>query len=132
MTFAWQISIIDGLIKESPDATIRDYIACLAEIELITPPKEEDMNVPKHYTPEQAMFIIKHHREYSAVAIADYLGLDEAVVRNFGSRHRLEFAKAVYRRTEEPRVAKVVHQEKRPDASYSNSGFIQVTQKYAI
>lgn len=133
MNLTWQISIIDGLIMEDPESTIKDYIILMSELEAIKPPQTEDMNKPLLYTADDAEFIIKHYREYTVRQIAANLGLDESVVRNFGSRHRLEFKRQPLDRSVVIAPAdKVTGSEiDRPAANYSNTGFISVTQKYA-
>lgn len=133
MNLAWQIEIIDGLIKEDPESTIKDYLLRLSKPETINLKETEDMNTPKLYTTADAEFIVRHHRDYPAWMIADKLKLNESVVRNFGSRHNLEFAKGERRKVVviPPAEEKLVADFSRPPAQYSNTGFISVTQKYA-
>jgi len=135
MDLNWQIDIINGLIKENPESTIKDFFEVLKLVETISPDQSnEDMNTPKLYTAEQAEFIVKYCDRFSAKHIAEHLGLPEAVVYNFGSRHNLSFAKAVYRRkgSPAPLVKLPILKDETVPTEYSNQGYLSLQKKYEL
>ncbi|HLZ17586.1 MAG TPA: hypothetical protein VKQ08_11125 [Cyclobacteriaceae bacterium] len=90
------------------------------------------------YHGAQERFIIENAKEMTAKEVCEALGLDESVVRNLGSKHHLQFKKAVHAKPIaakklRPVLAKKQQEKvifKRPAAAYSNSGYLATSQKY--
>lgn len=95
MTLSARIDLVNALIAEDGDRTIRDYLDTVAEIEAIKPPeiKEPVMNTPLLYTSADANYIIINAHDPTVRQIAGRLNLSIATVYNFGSRYGLTFKK---------------------------------------
>lgn len=121
MTLPDRILLINDLIRENREATVRDYLEAVEEIGLIKPPiKEPIMNVPRLYTAEDADFIARHYHEFTAGAIAHKLKIPVDVVRNFGSRHNLVFRKGTGGNRFIPEKEQAPVKFIRPAAVYNN------------
>lgn len=139
MTLTWQISFIDDLIRENPDAEIKDYLALLTDIEQIEN-QTEDMGSRKgipNLTPEQVKRIINMAEELvPPTKIASIMGVQpnavyKVIMKKAGSIMVLKHPEVL--QPQEPELkAESSTSFIRPLAQYSNSGFLSVTEKYSI
>lgn len=91
MTLAGRISLIDALIREHPEYTIRDYLDIVAEIEQIKPPIKEPIMMPRTFTAVQELFILENHEEKTVKEMAAALVLPEETIYNYCHRHKLKY-----------------------------------------
>lgn len=153
MTLAWQISIIDDLIKENPDARIKDYLSLLGELELI----EQQVNIeemPQNKIPmEHKEKILQWAEEgitpsriaaqmlYGSSTIYTVLKEMKFDIWEARKRKRLKDIEARKKECAElilagsevviTREERIKTGSRRPPSEYSNSGFLATTQKYA-
>lgn len=106
MTLTEKIKLVDDLIREDKETTIRQYLDAIAEIDNIKPP---EVNKPKNYTTDQAQFMLTHHKQYTCVEMAEKLEIEPADVYNFAYRNKLSFKR------QDKKMPYV-----RPPAQYSN------------
>lgn len=60
MTLSEQISLVDAMIKENPDYTIRDFLDLMKEIESVESSME---NKHSHFIFHQTISVNDHHRK---------------------------------------------------------------------
>lgn len=126
MNLSDQIKLIDDLIRENPEHTIRDFMETIADIDKIKP--ESEMNKPVLYSAADAEFMILHAGELTVRQISDRLGIPESTVRNFGTRYKLSF-RSMPMRLPMPTTKRKTSRP-RPAAVYSNSGHLSTAEKY--
>lgn len=153
MTLAWQISIIDDLIRENPDVRIKDYLEVIAEMQQI----EEQVNIktmPQNKVPmeakEKILRLAKKGITPSRIAAQMLYGsstiyrvLKEMEYDVWQARDKRKLKAIEELKMERAGIilagCEVVIEPnkgprsgiKRPAAEYSNSGFLATTQKYA-
>lgn len=121
MTLSDQIKLTDVLVRNEPDTTIREYLDMVKEIDNIKP---VEMSKPKQYTPDQAQFMLTHHKSFTAVEMAVRLNIEVATVYNFAYRNKLSFKSVNQSQVAFEREDKRRNERKkpliRPAAQYSN------------
>lgn len=129
MTLPERITLINSLIKEDRDHTIRDYLDTVAEIEQINPPIKEPVMMPRTFTEEQEAFILHNHVDMTVKEMAGALTLQADIIYNFCHRYKLK-----YKRYSKPPVVRTLPAQRekafvpdaprvpivRPAAEYNN------------
>jgi hypothetical protein len=139
MTLSWQISIIDGLIKENPEATIKDYLVLCEDLKNI----EQQANdvamsrkgIPNLTEEQKAEIIVMARERVPVPLIAAVIGVGENAVYKVCVRDAISIMELKHPEVAGPdqEIEETVSPlAAHPSAEYSNTGYLSLTEKYAL